>query len=96
VSLIRLFPKAKLDLSGIWDYTYQEWGLEQAEKYMQTLWQSMQGLIVDPSTSVDIGYVRKGYRKTRTGSHVIFFKLADDGINVVRILHQKMDFERHL
>ena len=96
MSLIRLSPKAKLDLSGIWDYTYQEWRLEQAEKYMQTLWQSMQGLIVDPSTSVDIDYVRKGYRKTRTGSHVIFFKLADDGINVVRILHQKMDFERHL
>ena len=96
MSLISLSPKAKIDLSGIWDYTCQEWGIEQAENYMQKLWRSMQGLIVDLSTSVDIGYVRKGYRKTLTGSHVIFFKLTDDGINVVRILHQKMDFERHL
>ena len=96
MSLIHLSPKAKIDLSGIWDYTYQEWGLEQAENYMQKLWRSMQGLIVDPATSLDIGYVRKGYRKTLIGTHVIFFKLTDDGINVIRILHQKMDFERHL
>ncbi|MBW2187411.1 MAG: type II toxin-antitoxin system RelE/ParE family toxin [Deltaproteobacteria bacterium] len=46
MSLIRLSPKAKLDLSEIWDYTYQEWGLDQAENYIQKLWTSMQGLIV--------------------------------------------------
>ena len=28
-----LSPKAKADLSEIWDYTYSEWGIEQAEKY---------------------------------------------------------------
>jgi len=38
----------------------------------------------------------KGYRKVRAGSHIIFFKVTTDGIDVVRILHQKMDFNRHL
>jgi len=40
--------------------------------------------------------VRSGYRKKKSGSHVIFFKLIDDGIDVIRILHQRMDFDRHL
>lgn len=96
MSLIRLSPKAKLDLSGIWDYSYHKWGLEQTEKYLQVLWHSIQSQSADPSASLDIGYIRKGYRKISSGSHVIFFKLTDDGINVIRILHQKMDFERHL
>ena len=96
MSLISLSPKAKLDLNRIWDHTYQEWGLEQAEKYVKELWDSIQAQLIDPSTSSDIAYIRKGYRKIRSGSHVIFFKSTGAGINVVRILHQKMDFERHL
>jgi plasmid stabilization system protein ParE len=29
-------------------------------------------------------------------SHVIFFRLTDSGIVAVRILQERMDFERHL
>ncbi|PLY00778.1 MAG: type II toxin-antitoxin system RelE/ParE family toxin [Desulfuromonas sp.] len=91
-----LSPKAKADLSTIWDYTLGEWGVEQAEKYVWELWAAMQSMALDASASSDIGDIRKGYRKIRSGSHVIFFKLTDDGIDVVRILHQRMDFDRHL
>ena len=91
-----LSPKAKVDLSDIWDYTLAEWGVDQAEKYVRELWAAMQAQALDYSTSTDISDIRKGFRKTRSGSHVIFFKLTDDGIDVIRILHQRMDFERHL
>lgn len=96
MSQVILSPKAKSDLSDIWGYTLAEWGIDQAEKYVRELWAVMQELASNPSTSTDISDVRKGYRKTRSGSHVIFFKLIREGIDVVRILHQKMDFERHL
>ena len=97
MSEVVLSPKAKADLSEIWDYTYSEWGVEQAEKYVRDLWTVMQEQTSDYTKSVDIGDVRKGYRKVRTGSHVIFFKVTRNGvIDVVRILHQKMDFDRHL
>ncbi len=91
-----LTPKAKIDLSQIWDYTLAEWGLEQAEKYVRELWAAMQAYAEDSSTSTNISDVRRGYRKARSGSHVFFFKLTDTGIDVIRILHQQMDFERHL
>jgi len=96
VSQVVLSPKAKSDLSEIWDYTLAEWGIDQAEKYVRDLWDAMQQQACDSSTSTDISDVRNGYRKVISGSHVIFFKLTDDGIDVVRILHQRMDFERHL
>ncbi|WP_333473608.1 type II toxin-antitoxin system RelE/ParE family toxin [Xanthobacter dioxanivorans] len=41
--------------------------------------------------------VRAGYFRLTVGSHVIFFRLPDDGsLTVVRILHQRMDVSRHL
>ena len=96
MSQVILSPKAKSDLSEIWDYTLAEWGVDQAEKYVRDLWEAMQQQACDFSTSIDISDVRSGYRKVISGSHVIFFKLTGDGIDVVRILHQRMDFERHL
>lgn len=90
-----LSPKAKSDLGDIWDYTLSEWGIDQAEKYVRELSAVMQAHACDSSTSADISDVRKGYRKIRSGSHVIFFKLTGEGIDVVRILHKCMDFERH-
>ena len=96
MSQVVLSPKAKSDLSDIWDYTFSKWGMDQAEKYVRGLWAAMQALALGASVSADIGDVRKGYRKARFGSHVIFFKLTGNGIDVIRILHQRMDFERHL
>jgi len=96
MSNIALSPRAKLDLSEIWDYTLSQWGADQAEKYVRELWSAMENAASDPTKSVDIRDVRRDYRKSRAGSHVIFFKFTDDGIDVVRILHQRMDFERYL
>ncbi|MFC1779564.1 type II toxin-antitoxin system RelE/ParE family toxin [Thermodesulfobacteriota bacterium] len=97
MSGVILSPKAKADLSDVWDYTYSEWGTEQAEKYIRELWVGMQEQTRDLTKSVDISDVRKGYRKVRSGSHVIFCKVTKDGVvDVVRILHQIMDFDRHL
>jgi len=37
VAEFRLSPAAQVDLDGIFDYTVQQWGLEQAERYTQAL-----------------------------------------------------------
>jgi len=97
MSGVVLSPKAKADLSDIWDYTYSEWGAEQAEKYVRELWAVIQEQTCDLTKAIDIGDVRKGYMKVRSGSHAVFLKVTRDGVvDVVRILHKKMDFDRHL
>ena len=40
--------------------------------------------------------VRDGYFKTPVGAHVIYYRQASDAIEVVRVLHGRMDVNRHL
>lgn len=89
-------PRAAIDLDDIWNYTAARWGLEQAETYARRLWRDIQDLATRPTTARPCFDVRDRYYCSRSGSHVIFFRLSGDDVDVVRILHERMDFERHL
>jgi toxin ParE1/3/4 len=40
----------------------------------------------------DASDVLPGYRKVRAGRHVVFFRVQPDGgVEIVRILHERMD-----
>ncbi|MDF1826831.1 MAG: type II toxin-antitoxin system RelE/ParE family toxin [Legionellaceae bacterium] len=41
-------------------------------------------------------YISLDLRAFNLGSHVIFLKVTNYGISIIRILHQSMDFGRHL
>jgi toxin ParE1/3/4 len=92
----RLRPKARADLEGIWLYTAEHWSQKQADLY--------HGKIVDIMTALATGrlkgrsaeHARPGYLKYPAGSHFVFYKQAEYGIDVIRILHQQMDIEQHL
>ncbi|WP_414975922.1 type II toxin-antitoxin system RelE/ParE family toxin [Gordonia sp. (in: high G+C Gram-positive bacteria)] len=40
--------------------------------------------------------VRAGYRKYATGSHLVFYVQAGESVDIIRILHRRMDPARHL
>ncbi|MCL4716695.1 MAG: type II toxin-antitoxin system RelE/ParE family toxin [Hyphomonadaceae bacterium] len=40
--------------------------------------------------------IRPGYRRHNVGAHVLFYRVMGDVADVVRILHQRRDFRRHL
>lgn len=40
--------------------------------------------------------IREGYRSYAVGSHVVFYVARSSRIDVIRILHQRMDVGRHL
>ena len=91
-----LSPRARADLEGIWDYSERRWGTAQAERYIRQLIDSVKFVATDPRRGRRCGDIRPGYFKYPVGSHVLFYKLALEGIDVVRILHGRMDFDRHL
>jgi toxin ParE1/3/4 len=93
---IRLTPRAEADLEEIWDYTASGWGIEQAEHYIRELWRAMVFVAADPRRGKACDDVRSGYRRYPAGSHLIFYRTAGRDIEVVRVLHQRMDHERHL
>jgi len=44
----------------------------------------------------DCSDIRAGYFKISCGSHFLFYRLTADGVDVVRILHERMDYDSHL
>ena len=40
--------------------------------------------------------IANGLRRSKHGSHWIFYVAQADGIFVARVLHERMDFVRHL
>ena len=90
-----LTPRAQADLDEIWDYTASRWSLNQAETYTRQLWRDIASVAEQPSLGSECPEVREGYRKYPSGSHVLFYRVIADGIDVVRILHERMDYGRH-
>ena len=91
-----LSPRAQADLDEIWDYTAARWNDAQAESYIRDIWQAIKTVATDSRRGSICDDVRAGYRKFQVGSHVLFFREIDNGIDIVRILHSRMDFGRHL
>jgi toxin ParE1/3/4 len=89
-------PRARADIDDIWNYTVGQWGERQAEIYLRLLEAAVDAVVSDPKVGPACDDVRPGYRKYRVGSHVLFYRATANTVVVVRILHQRMDVERHL
>jgi len=96
VSGYRLTPAAQRDLSSIWDYTEQHWGAAQAESYISEIRAAVERIADDPGRGRPCNEIREGYRRYGIGSHLVFFVERAGGVDVIRILHQRMDPTRHL
>jgi toxin ParE1/3/4 len=88
----RLSRLALADLKSIGRYTVQQWGLEQAERYIDDLARILSMLAASPALGRACDQIRKGYRRMEHGRHVIFYRVRpkNAGIDVIRILHDRM------
>lgn len=94
----RLTPAAQLDLSLIWDYTAERWDAQQAETYIGELRAAIERIADDPRRGRARDEVRSGYSSYSVVSHVVFYRVNDEigGVDVIRVLHQRMDPAHHL
>lgn len=88
-------PAAVADIGGIWDYTAETWGMDQADRYVDDIRSACVALAGGKRAGRKVD-VRDGYLKYPVGRHLIFFRQDVPGIVVIRVLHQSMDVERHL
>ena len=91
----RLTPQAEADLEEIWLYTFENWSLEQADTYHTGIVATFEGLASGTKKGRRVT-VREGYFKYAVGSHFVCYRQSDAGIDVIRVLHQRMDIGRHL
>lgn len=93
---IRYRPRAKRDIDQIWSYTIETFGQVKAIEYVRSLQAALLLVEANPSLARDAHIGRPGLKRYRSGSHVLFFHLEDTYVDVVRILHERMDFSRHV
>lgn len=91
-----LSSEAELDLEEIWCYTAAEWGTLRAEQYVGQILATFEQLSGSPKMGRSLEGVRPGYRMKGAGKHKIFYRDFGGRIEVIRVLHQKMDPSRHL
>ncbi len=88
--------KANQDIKKIWQYSYREWGEKKADQYYDALIVGMDSIKESPKIGMTCDDVRSGYRQYQINEHIIFYRLSDKKIHIVRILYKKMKFKSHM
>jgi toxin ParE1/3/4 len=96
VARYRLTRAAREDLAEIGRYSGRRWGAAQRRAYLARLDARMDQLVDHPQIGVARDDLRPGYRCLREGRHLIFYRLAAATVEIVRIVHQRMDVRRSL
>lgn len=92
----RLTPAAEGDLEAIWSYTARQWGLEQANRYIDILTSAFAQLAEHPKKAPACDAIRPGYRRCSVERHMIYFRITAYGIAIIRVLHDRMEAQRNL
>ena len=87
-----LSNRVEIDLEEIWRFSYEMWSVEQANRYHELVMNEIEYLSLNPDNGKRYDFGRKGYLISKVKSHLIFYKKnKKKGIDVIRILHQRMD-----
>jgi toxin ParE1/3/4 len=89
-------PLAESDLIDIWLYSFDKWGEAQANKYLKALDVQMAKLLTHPLLGRSRDSLRLGYRSIQLERHVVFYRVSETEVEVVRVLHVSMEPELHL
>ena len=92
----RLTPAAKSDLIDIWNYTVETWGEKQAERYLLDIETKLELLAANPQLGRQRPEINPGYYSFPVGKHIIFYVKSDNYIDIIGVLHGRMDINRNL
>ncbi len=92
----RLTPLAKSDLIDIWNYTVETWSEKQAEEYLQDIESKLIHLSDNPRLGKHRPEIVHGYYSFPVRKHIIFYLISDSYIDIIGILHGKMDIDKNL
>lgn len=86
--------EAEKDIEEIFDYTEQIYSLEQAVAYVSQFETLFEKLIHNPQLGRKRDEIRKSLRSLPKEHHVVFYRIFDDRVRIVRILHESRDLPK--
>lgn len=93
---VKRTPQAEADLIDIFLESAQRFGTNQAEIYAAKLSACFELLETMPSMARERLEISPPVRVHFHGSHVIVYAVEDDDIVLLRVLHERRDWEREL
>lgn len=93
----KLTNKAVEDLSIIWDYTYEVWSENQADKYYVELLEDCQVLSESQNLGKNYEEINSNILGFKSGQHIIFYRILNENeIEITRFLHSRMDLKNRI
>ncbi|HPG07117.1 MAG: type II toxin-antitoxin system RelE/ParE family toxin [Saprospiraceae bacterium] len=80
------------DLKDVLNFAYTEFGEGQWNNYKNILDNALRQLLNNPLIGRYREDLPQPYRALLAGLHVLIYRVQDETIYVIRILHQRMDF----
>jgi toxin ParE1/3/4 len=87
----RITPRAQQDFINIGRYTLKKWGRAQRNSYLGAIEQRFKLIAENPNTGRHRTDVKEAYFCWFQGSHMIFYLIREDGVDIIGIPHQRMD-----
>jgi toxin ParE1/3/4 len=82
----KLNQDAEDDLKRLYRHGIREFGIVQADKYFDALFERFDQLAAEPLLYRAVDEIRPGYRRSVCGAHSIYYRLNQDIVEIMRIL----------
>jgi toxin ParE1/3/4 len=82
----RISNEAKADLIRIHQYGMEKFGMAQADKYFDSLFDYFDLIGQRPFLFESVDYIKKGYRRCVFGSDTIYYRLNKDIVEIMAIV----------
>jgi len=89
-------PAARDDLRGIYQFGLRNWGENQSSRYLENLKERFWSLTKLPHIGVERPELLPAIRSFPVKSHVIFYQVRSGQIEIIRVLHDRQDPNRHI
>ena len=93
---VLLSKAADADLEDIFDYTLEQFGLDQAISYVSGFDDVFETISENPEIGRDRKEIIEELRSLAKDRHIIFYRILSNHIRIVRILHGSRDFPKFL
>lgn len=91
-----LSKAADADLEDIFDYTLEEFGLDQAVSYVSSFDDTFNMIAENLEIGRERKEIQEDLRSFVKDKHVIFYRILSDHVRIVRILHGSRDLPKFL
>lgn len=95
-SILVVSPLARADLRNIYEYGVNNWGTTQASNYLDNIKEHFWRLTEHPKIGLDRIELFPGIRSCPVDRHILFYRIQNSQLEIIRILHARQDPFRHI